>query len=191
MTRFMWCSTRRTVRSKSSRIRRMKPAELLDLLVAEPARRLVQQQQPRPRGERARDLDPLLRAERQLARRRLGQVREARRIRASRRARWPPPRSTFRLCVPTRTFSATVIVEKSSTFWNVRAMPRWTTRYVGVREQDCAVEREVAGLRLVQARDHVEERRLAGAVRADQADDLPGSPRPRRRRARRSRRSAG
>ena len=36
-----------------------------------------------------------------------------------------------------RTFSATVIVEKSSTFWNVRAMPRCTTRYVGVRKSDC------------------------------------------------------
>ena len=52
------------------------------------------------------------------------------------RARRAPPRMKWRLCVPTRTFSSTVIVEKSSTFWNVRAMPRCTTRYVGVRSSD-------------------------------------------------------
>ena len=33
---------------------------------------------------------------------------------------------------PTRTFSSTVIVGKSSTFWNVRAMPRRTTLCGGV-----------------------------------------------------------
>jgi hypothetical protein len=35
-----------------------------------------------------------------------------------------------------------------------------------------AVEDDLAGGGLVHAREHVEERRLAGAVRADQADDL-------------------
>ena len=40
-------------------------AELLDLLVVEPARRLVEQQQLRLRHERAGELDPLQRPERQ------------------------------------------------------------------------------------------------------------------------------
>ena len=35
-----------------------------------------------------------------------------------------------------------------------------------------AVEEHVTGLRLVEARDHVESRRLAGAVRPDQPRDL-------------------
>jgi hypothetical protein len=39
-------------------------------------------------------------------------------------------------------------------------------------QQALAVERDLARVRLVEARDQVEERRLAGAVRADQADDL-------------------
>ena len=39
-------------------------------------------------------------------------------------------------------------------------------------EQALAVERDLAGLRAVEASDHVEGSRLAGAVRADQAGDL-------------------
>ncbi len=41
-------------------------------------------------------------------------------------------------------------------------------------EQRHAVERDVAAIALVEPRDAVEERGLAGAVRADQADDAPG-----------------
>jgi hypothetical protein len=40
-------------------------------------------------------------------------------------------------------------------------------------QQALAGERERAGIGLVQARDDVEQRRLAGPVRPDQADDLP------------------
>ena len=39
-------------------------------------------------------------------------------------------------------------------------------------DQALAFEADVAGLRRVEPRDHVEDRRLAGAVRADQTDDL-------------------
>ena len=39
-------------------------------------------------------------------------------------------------------------------------------------QQALAVEVELARVGLVEPRDHVEERRLAGAVRADQPDDL-------------------
>ena len=36
------------------------------------------------------------------------------------------------VCAPTSTFSNTVIVRKSSTFWKVRAIPNFTTRLGGV-----------------------------------------------------------
>jgi len=36
------------------------------------------------------------------------------------------------VCAPTSTFSSTVIIGKSSTFWNVRAIPSRTTRLGGV-----------------------------------------------------------
>ena len=40
------------------------------------------------------------------------------------------------VCAPTSTFSSTVIVGKSSTFWKVRAMPGFTTRLGGVCSRD-------------------------------------------------------
>jgi hypothetical protein len=40
-------------------------------------------------------------------------------------------------------------------------------------QQAPPVEAELTRVGLVQARDDVEERRLAGAIRPDQADDLP------------------
>ena len=40
------------------------------------------------------------------------------------------------VCAPTSTFSSTVIVGKSSTFWNVRAMPSRTMRLGGVRRSE-------------------------------------------------------
>ena len=56
--------------------------------------------------------------------------------------------------------------------WNVRAIPR-PRDLVRLEAGDAlAVEDDVATGRLVDARDQVEQRRLAGAVRADHADDL-------------------
>ena len=56
--------------------------------------------------------------------------------------------------------------------WNVRATPR-RVDLVRLEADDAAlVEQDVAVVGLVDARDQVEERRLAGAVRADHADDL-------------------
>ena len=51
---------------RSSRMRLISCAEAVDLGVIEAAGRLVEQQQLRPRGERARKLDALLQAERQV-----------------------------------------------------------------------------------------------------------------------------
>ena len=59
-------------------------------------------------------------------------------------------------------------------------------------QERLAVEDDVARVEPVEPRDHVERRRLAGAVRADQAEDRAFlRPRARRRRARRCRRTAG
>ena len=54
----------------------------------------------------------------------------------------------------------------------MRAIPRRTIPVRRRAQQALAVEDDLALVRLVEPRDQVEERRLAGAVRADQADDL-------------------
>ena len=146
--------------------------ELLHLLVVEAAGRLVEQQQPRLRGERAGDLDPLLDPVGQRGGELAGPAAEAdvvqRRARLLSRRRARP-----RACAPTRTFSSTDIDVNRLMFWKVRAIPRSTTRCAGVCSSDVAVELEPALVRRVEPGDHVERRRLAGAVRADQARDLP------------------
>src|SRR5436305_14109312 len=48
------------------------------------------------------------------------------------------------------------------------------TALVDVRELDRVADLEVAFVRLLLAGDHPEERRLAGAVRTDDADDAAG-----------------
>ena len=77
MTIPMWCSTSSTVRSRSSRSDDDQLAELVDLLVAQAAGRLVEHQQPRPLAERAGELDPLERAVRQPAGGPVGDVGQA------------------------------------------------------------------------------------------------------------------
>ena len=54
-------------------------------------------------------------------------------------------------------------------FWNVRAIPRRTIRCGGVRSRSRPSKTTRARVGPVEPRDHVERRRLAGAVRADQA----------------------
>ena len=80
---------------------------------------------------------------------------------------------------PTRTLSRADIVPNSRMFWNVRPMPSAVT-WCGLSDRTLvpfvvtivvAVERDLAAGRHVGAGDHVEERRLAGAVRADERDD--------------------
>ena len=56
-------------------------------------------------------------------------------------------------------------------FWNVRPMPRCVNACGGLPGHVLAREDHAARGRLVDAGEHVEERRLAGAVRPDQADD--------------------
>ena len=56
-------------------------------------------------------------------------------------------------------------------FWNVRAMPSRTRRCAGNPDEIGAVERQRAGVGLIDAADQVEQRRLAGAVRPDDRED--------------------
>ena len=79
-------------------------------------------------------------------------------------------------------------------------MPSVERACAGQRQDILAVERHAAGVRAIEAGDHVEQAGLAGAVRPDDRRDAALSrprptrrtaPRSRRRRARRSRSSAG
>ena len=109
-------------------------AELRDLLVVEAAGRLVEQQQARL-GASARASSTRFSVPNGSPA--TGGWRR-RRCRRSRGSRAPACRSCrarngrVLLCAPTRTLSSTVIVRNSSTFWNVRAIPRRTTRCGGV-----------------------------------------------------------
>ena len=183
-------------------------AQLLDLVVVEPARRLVEQQQLRLAGKRARELDALLvpngksvdrrvgdrveieqldqfvdaRAERALPRAAPAGRRSASAIKPVRVRQWPP----------TMMFSRTVMVRNSARFWKVRPMPSAAMRCTGT--SSAAVRRRTGSRRRsrrVEPAQAVEQRGLAGAVRADQAADLAARDvEATRGRARRCRRSA-
>ena len=73
---------------------------------------------------------------------------------------------------PTSTLSSTRQVRKRRMFWNVRAMP---ARLILTAEADDALVVELTCPRwAVDAGDDVEGGGLAGAVRADQPDELAG-----------------
>ena len=71
-----------------------------------------------------------------------------------------------------RTFSRTVSSGKISVIWKVRPMPIFTRPAAGTRLMFCAVQQDLARGRREEAGDQVEERRLAGAVRADDRAQL-------------------
>ena len=61
----------------------------------------------------------------------------------------------------------------SATFWKVRPMPMSQMR-CGGRVQDArALDQDIALARLIEAAQAIEQGRLAGAVRADQSENLP------------------
>ena len=187
MTTRMSCSIRSTVSPLRRAACRIEVGELERLLRVHARGRLVEQQQLRLRS-RAR-APPRAAA----GRRRRGCARTARRagepaVGEQLDARARAPRASSRLtprrpedrrrspplrreCMPTRTFSSADICWKRRMFWNVRPMPRSVIACGGFAVDVLAVEDDASRGRLVDARDHVEERRLAGAVRADQADD--------------------
>ena len=76
-------------------------------------------------------------------------------------------------CAASRTFSSTLSAGNRLDVWNVRPSP--AERGGGRRAGDVgAVEAHAAFGGLHDAGDHVEERRLAGAVRPDHAQHLAG-----------------
>ena len=142
MTIAMWCSTSSTREVELVADRADELAELVDLGVGETGGRLVEQQQPRLRRERAGDLDALERAVRQADGGPVGEVRERRGVRGSRSAsRAPRSRRTGRASARRPcTFSSTVSAGNSARFWNVRAMPTLGDAVRRQREQVVAVE---------------------------------------------------
>ena len=118
-------------------------AELRHLLVVEAAGRLVEQEQAGLRRERPGDLDPLLDPVGQGGGSLVGASPEADVVeRGAGRPLSRTPRPSA--CEPTRTFSSTDIDVKRLMFWNVRAIPRSTTRWAGVCSSDAPVELELA-----------------------------------------------
>ena len=129
MTRFMWCSTRRTVSFRSSRIFWMKrPSSPTSSWLSPPA------------GSSSRSsFGPATSARASSTRLSVPNGRPATgRPASSARPTYSSAScacasvSPLRACAPTRTLSSTVIVLNSSTFWNVRAIPRRTIPCTGV-----------------------------------------------------------
>ena len=171
----------------SSRTRRTNDGEVRGLLRVHAGRRLVEQQQLRVGRERARDLEPALVAVREVpgavlvAARQPAVDEQLARALAGLRLLPPAPCGVRRIeprippcsrqCMPTSTFSSAVICAKRRMFWNVRPIPSAVIACGGMPGDLGPVEHDRARRRLVDAREQVEERRLAGAVRPDQRDD--------------------
>ena len=170
-------------------------------------RGLVEREQLRLGGQRARDLEPALVAVRQVLREVVGAPRDAdvveqlvralldrasprRACGASRRIA-PNTPACVRTWRPIITFSSAERLANRRMFWNVRAMPRAATSFGLSPSSGRPSNMNVAAVGVVDAGQHVEEAGLAGAVRADEAVDLArGGSRSSRRRAPARRRSA-
>ena len=72
---------------------------------------------------------------------------------------------------PSMRLSSTVRPPNSAMFWNVRATPSAAISLGRLARDVAALEHDAAGVRPVEAGDHVEQRGLAGAVRADDGHD--------------------
>ena len=173
ITSAMLWSIRSTPAPCSSRTDRTTAGEGGHLRLGQPRRRLVHEHEPRPRRERPRDAEAPLVA--------VGEVR-GRRVRVPRRGRatssTPSARSfASRGDAPTpsaatSTFSRTESPRKAWLCWNVRVRPA-RPRRSGLQPRHVpAAELDRALVGPVEAGEHVDERRLAGAVRPDQPHDL-------------------
>ena len=188
ITTFMSCSISRIVSFSSSRSWRMNSVSRCGLLRVHAGGRLVEQQQLRVGRQRPRDLHPPLVAVGQLRgelvedglgagrRRRAARgparasARSSRRTRGGRRID-PNSPARIRAWWPTITFSTAVIAPNRRMFWNVRATPSAVITSGRARGDVAAAEVDPPLGRLVQPGQHVEEGRLAGAVRPDDRDD--------------------
>ena len=172
MTRFMWCSTSRTVRSKSSRMRRMNPASSsTSSWLSPPAGSSSSSSRGREASARAISTR-FCRPYGSSPRLRLAPHPRGPRTRASPAARRVAAANHV---AAVRSDDDVLLDRHGREELDVLERPRDAAVDDAVRrrpQQRLPVEDEIARLRLVQPRDHVEERRLAGAVRADQPDDL-------------------
>ena len=153
--------------------------ELVGLLRGEHRGRLVEDEHLRVAGERLDDLDALLHADGQVLDERVGVDVEAEAVgdlahalaRAASRSRTPP---ALVGSWPSMTFSATVKTGMSMKCWCTMPMPA-RHRVAGAGEVlHDVVEQDLALVGLVEAVEHVHQRRLAGAVLAEEAVDLAG-----------------
>ena len=160
MTSCIWCSTSRIVRSYSRAQREEQLRQLADLPVAEAAGGLVEQQQLRPRRQRARQLDALERAVGEPAAGRSasprlepGEVRpplaSALGLAATRGSGEKEPRPAW--CAPTITFSSTrQRAEEREVLERARDPERGRSRAARA-QQVLAVEDDRARVRAVRA----------------------------------------
>ena len=187
----MWCSTSSTVSSNSSRIWRIVVPSSSTSEWVRPAAGSSSSSSRGSSRERPRDLDALEGAVGEVRRpagRRGARARAGRAARARRRSQSPlpsrrrrgaaaRPRARRRRSASTHRPSrsrAPISAGKSARFWNVRPIPARATRCGAIVEQVPAVEPDRAALGRVHPAHAVEQRCLAGAVRADQRADLPG-----------------
>jgi hypothetical protein len=160
----------------------------IDFRVVEPAGRFVQQQQFWTFGERAGKLHPLADSERQGARRTIRNVLEAefldqcvgvlddllflapRERRGERIAQESAARHRMRadahVLAHRHGRKQSDVLERSRNAERGELMPR-------AAQQRTSVEHDRSCARIIEARDAIEERRLAGAVRTNQAADRP------------------
>ena len=144
--------------------------------LGQPAGDLVEEQDARLGGERARKLQALALEQRQRAGAAIGERQQAgpSRISPQRSRRLPNSPRSLPCVAPTRRFSKTVMLAKGCGIWNERAMPA-RARACGERGGDvAAVEADRAGIGLQRTGDQVEERGLSGAVRPDDAERVAG-----------------
>ena len=73
---------------------------------------------------------------------------------------------------PVMMLSSALMPLNSAMFWKVRAMPPWAASCGRILHARLALEGDAALLRMIEAVDDVQHRRLAGAVRADDGADL-------------------
>ena len=152
--------------------RRERADELVRLGLVQAGGRLVEQQERRPRRERPRDPEAALLAVRQPAGRPVAAILEAQsREQLAGQAR-APRASRPRRSAAASTFSNTLRPENRRTSWKVRTRPARAISADVQRRDLLAAEHDGAGRRPLEAGEHVDERRLAGAVRADQPEDL-------------------
>ena len=155
--------------------------DVADLRRVEPGEHLIEQQQLRLGRERARKLEPLAPGDGEACGRTVEQVAEA--DRRGRPPRLPQARRRARdgadarrpRCSRARSSRRTAA--RSGRCGRCRAA---RSRCGGMPVTSCAGEADAACARRKEAGDQGEQRRLAGAVRADQRRDAAGSARQRR-----------